>query len=198
MSLRVAFGVWIASCIQTRVSDYDPSDEGKKWVLFPSWYYLGGLSYCAVAVLFTTGKNIGSTLMIAWQAFLGVGMALVYSILLFACMDVHTQDKDAEDPYDGYIEIKQAFSSSTYWVNLHNFYTTLPWMIIFTVAVLVCPFAPTTKKFAVANNLYFSKSDFTVALLVPLFKILTNLVHFVSSHDHKSSQPSRLGAQNVR
>ncbi|KAE9234870.1 hypothetical protein PF004_g9274 [Phytophthora fragariae] len=155
MSLRVAFGVWIASCIQTRVSDYDPSDEGKKWVLFPSWYYLGGLSYCAVAVLFTTGKNIGSTLMIAWQAFLGVGMALVYSILLFACMDVHTQDKDAEDPYDGYIEIKQAFSSSTYWVNLHNFYTTLPWMIIFTVAVLVCPFAPTTKKFAVANNLYF-------------------------------------------
>ncbi|KAL3672603.1 hypothetical protein V7S43_001898 [Phytophthora oleae] len=156
LSLRVAVGVLIASAIQTRVSDYDPSDTyGKKWVLFPSWYYLGGLSYCAVAVLFTTGKTIGSTLMIVWQAFLGVGMALVYSILLFACMDVHTQDKSAEDPYDGYIEIDQAFSSSTYWVNLHNFYTTLPWMIIFTVVVLVCPFAATTKKFAVANNLYF-------------------------------------------
>ncbi|KAG7377522.1 hypothetical protein PHYPSEUDO_011515 [Phytophthora pseudosyringae] len=156
LSLRVAVGVLIASAIQTRVSDYDPSDAyGKKWVLFPSWYYLGGLSYCAIAVLFTTGKTIGSTLMIVWQAFLGVGMALVYSILLFACMDVHTQDKEAEDPYDGYVEIKQAFSSSTYWVNLHNFYTTLPWMIIFTVVVLVCPFAGTTKKFAVANNLYF-------------------------------------------
>ncbi|KAG3186297.1 hypothetical protein JG687_00010046 [Phytophthora cactorum] len=156
LSLRVAVGVLIASSIQTRVSDYDPSDtDGKKWVLFPSWYYLGGLSYCAIAVIFTTGKTIGSTLMIVWQAFLGVGMALVYSIVLFACMNVHTQDSNAEDPYDGYIEIDQAFSSSTYWVNLHDFYTTLPWMIIFTVVVLVCPFAATTKKFAVANNLFF-------------------------------------------
>ncbi|GMF11205.1 unnamed protein product [Phytophthora lilii] len=93
--------------------------------------------------------------MIVWQAFLGVGMALVYNILLFACMDVHTQDKNADDPYDGYTEIKQAFSSSTYWVYLHDFYTALPWMIVFTVVVLVCPFAGTTKKFAVANNLYF-------------------------------------------
>ncbi|ETN11692.1 hypothetical protein PPTG_09403 [Phytophthora nicotianae INRA-310] len=156
LALRVAVGVLIASSIQTRVSDYDPSDtDGKKWVLFPSWYYLGGLSYCAIAVIFTTGKTIGSTLMIVWQAFLGVGMALVYSIILFACMDVHTQDTNAEDPYDGYIEIDQAFSSSTYWVNLHDFYTTLPWMIIFTVAILVFPLAATTKKFAVANNLYF-------------------------------------------
>jgi hypothetical protein len=163
LSLRVAVGVLIASCIQTRVSDYDPADAyGKKWMLFPSWYYLGGLSYCAIAVLFTTGKTIGSTLMIVWQAFLGVGMALVYSLVLFSCMDVHTQDKDAEDPYDGFIEIKQAFSSSTYWVNLHNFYTTLPWMIIFTVVVLVCPFAGTTKKFAVANNLYFSKTTMSL------------------------------------
>lgn len=162
----MACGVLIASSIQTRVSDYDPSDTyGKKWVLFPSWYYLGGLSYCAIAVLFTTGKNIGSTLMIVWQAFLGVGMALVYSLLLFACMDVHTQDKDAEDPYDGFIEIKQAFASSTYWVNLHNFYTALPWMIIFTVVVLVCPFAATTKKFAVPNSLYFSKTKPIVPLL---------------------------------
>ncbi|KAL4147610.1 hypothetical protein PRNP1_011364 [Phytophthora ramorum] len=156
LSLRVACGVLIASCIQTRVSDYEPTNAyGKKWVLFPSWYYLGGLSYCAIAVLFTTGKTIGSTLMIVWQAFLGVGMALVYNILLFACMDVHTLDESAEDPYHGFIEIKQAFSASTYWVNLHNFYTVLPWMIIFTVAVLVFPFSATTKKFAVANNLYF-------------------------------------------
>ncbi|KAF1790599.1 EF-Hand 1, calcium-binding site [Phytophthora cactorum] len=119
ISLRVAVGVLIASSIQTRVSDYDPSDtDGKKWVLFPSWYYLGGLSYCAIAVIFTTGKTIGSTLMIVWQAFLGVGMALVYSIVLFACMNVHTQDSTQR-------------------------------------ILLVCPFAATTKKFAVANNLFF-------------------------------------------
>ncbi|KAL8002438.1 putative parvalbumin, EF-hand domain pair [Plasmopara halstedii] len=156
LALRVAFGVLIASSIQTRVSDHDPSKfDSKKWVLFPSWYYLGGLSYCAIAVIFTTGKTIGSTLMVAWHAILGVGMALVFSIVLFACMDVKTQDKDAQDPYKDYIEIDEAFSNNTYWVNQHNFFTTLPWMIIFTVVVLVCPFAATTKKFAVANNLFF-------------------------------------------
>ncbi|KAI9916982.1 hypothetical protein PsorP6_016811 [Peronosclerospora sorghi] len=156
MSLRVACGVLIASSIQARVSNYDPADPfGKKWVFFPSWYYLGGLSYCAISVIFTTGKTIGSTLMVVWQAFLGVGMALVYSLLLFACMDVETQDKQAPDPYAGYVKMSQAFTTGTYWVNLHNFYTTLPWMISFTVLVLVCPFASTTKKFAVSNNLYF-------------------------------------------
>lgn len=156
LSLRVAVGVLLASSIQTRVSDYDFTDvDGKKWVLFPSWYYLGGLSYCAIAVIFTTGKTIGSTLMVAWQAIFGVGMALGFSLVLFACIDVHTQDPTAQDPYAGYTEINEAFSASTYWVNQHNFYSTLPWIILLTVVILVCPFAATTKKFAVANNLYF-------------------------------------------
>ncbi|KAJ8574558.1 hypothetical protein ON010_g4656 [Phytophthora cinnamomi] len=73
LSLRVAFGVVIASLIQTRDPLYDPSIEhDKKWFFFPDWYYLGGLSYCAVAVIFSAGKNIGATLTRVCQAFYGV------------------------------------------------------------------------------------------------------------------------------
>ncbi|KAG2524183.1 hypothetical protein BBO99_00006194 [Phytophthora kernoviae] len=153
MSLRVACGVIIASCIQTRERDND--NPGKQWALFPSWYYLGGLSYCAVAVIFTTGKNIGSTLKIVWQAFFGVGMALVYNLVLFSCVNMHTYD-EANTSYDGYTQIDQAFSASVYWVNRHNFYVVLPWMVIFTVVILVVPLSTTTQRFAVGNNLYFA------------------------------------------
>ncbi|RLN49624.1 hypothetical protein BBJ28_00002643 [Nothophytophthora sp. Chile5] len=168
MALRVAFGVLLASCIQTRAPNYDVTDAyDKKWLLFPSWYYLGGLSYCAVAVLFTTGTNIGSTLMTVWLAFAGVGMALVYNIILFAIVDVRLFDSEAENPYEGFVEIKKAFNASSYWVNTHNFYTVLPWMVLFTVAILVLPFAGSTKKFALANNLYFSTSTVSLTIISP-------------------------------
>ncbi|KAF4323214.1 hypothetical protein BBO99_00002760 [Phytophthora kernoviae] len=157
LSLRVACGVILASFIQTRDPNYDPSVEhDKKWFFFPEWYYLGGLSYCAVAVIFSTGKNVGATLTQVCQAFYGVGMALVYNLVLFYSINVHTFNKDAEDPYDGYFEITMSFGSSSYWVNRHNFYTVLPWMIFFIVVVLLLPLESNTKKFALANNLYFT------------------------------------------
>ncbi|KAG6582868.1 putative transmembrane protein [Phytophthora cinnamomi] len=125
LSLRVACGVVIASFIQTRDPNYDPSIEhDKKWFFFPDWYYLGGLSYCAVAVIFSAGKNVGATLTQVCQAFYGVGMALVYNLLLFSFVSVHTFD----DSYDGYVLIskKMSFGSSDYYVNSHNFYAVLP------------------------------------------------------------------------
>ncbi|KAG6582844.1 putative transmembrane protein [Phytophthora cinnamomi] len=155
LSLRVAFGVVIASLIQTRDPLYDPSIEhDKKWFFFPDWYYLGGLSYCAVAVIFSAGKNIGATLTRVCQAFYGVGMALAYNLLLFSYVDVH----QFNDSYDDYVLIskKMSFGSSDYYVNSRNFYAVLPWMVIFTVVVLLMPLETNTKKFALGNNLYFT------------------------------------------
>ncbi|CAI5745914.1 unnamed protein product [Peronospora destructor] len=119
LSVRVACGVIVASFIQMRDPEYDTSIEhGKKWFFFPKWYYLGGLSYCAVAVIFSAGKNIGATLTQVCQAFYGVG--------------------------------------SQYYVNSHNFYAVLPYMVVFTVTILLLPLETNTKKFALANNLYFT------------------------------------------
>ncbi|CAI5715718.1 unnamed protein product [Hyaloperonospora brassicae] len=155
LSLRVACGVIIASFIQTRDPHYDPSKEhDKKWLLFPDWYYLGGLSYCAVAVIFSAGKNVGATLTEVCQAFYGVGMALVYNLVLFSFTDVRTFDNS----YDGYLLIsdKMAFGGSEYYVHSRNFYAVLPWIVIFTVAILLSPLESNTKKFALGNNLYFT------------------------------------------
>uniref|UniRef100_A0AAV1UUX6 EF-hand domain-containing protein n=1 Tax=Peronospora matthiolae TaxID=2874970 RepID=A0AAV1UUX6_9STRA len=155
LALRVACGVIVASFIQTRDPNYDPSIEhDKKWFFFPEWYYLGGLSYCAVAVIFSTGKNVGATLTEVCQAFYGVGMALVYNLVLFSFTDVHTFN----DSYEGYLLIseKMSFGGSEYYVNSRNFYAVLPWIVIFTVAVLLSPLESNTKKFALGNNLYFT------------------------------------------
>ena len=157
LALRVACGVIVASFIQTRDPNYNPSIEhDKKWFFFPEWYYLGGLSYCAVAVIFSTGKNVGATLTEVCQAFYGVGMALVYNLVLFSFTDVHTFN----DSYEGYplISEKMSFGGSEYYVNSRNFYAVLPWIVIFTVAILLSPLESNTKKFALANNLYFSTS----------------------------------------
>ncbi|CAH0515376.1 unnamed protein product [Peronospora belbahrii] len=155
LSLRIACGVIIASFIQTRDPEYDPSiQHAKKWFFFPEWYYLGGLSYCAVAVIFSAGKNIGATLTQVCQAFYGVGMALVYNLVLFLFVDVHTFN----DTYDGYVLISKemSFNGSQYYVNSHNFYAVLPYVVFFTVAILLMPLETNTKKFALGNNLYFT------------------------------------------
>uniref|UniRef100_K3WVI3 EF-hand domain-containing protein n=1 Tax=Globisporangium ultimum (strain ATCC 200006 / CBS 805.95 / DAOM BR144) TaxID=431595 RepID=K3WVI3_GLOUD len=157
MAIRVACGVLIASAIQTRESDYDPqTPHSKKWVLFPDWFYLGGLSYCATAVIFTTKDNIGATIREVCQGFIGNSIALLYNIVVFSIINMRTSNPVAVDPTDGFIHITRTFSSSAYWVNLHNFYVILPFMILFTVAILLLPFETNTKKFALGNNLYFA------------------------------------------
>lgn len=158
MALRVAFGVLLASAIQTRESSYDPRENhSKKWVLFPDWYYLGGLSYCATAVIFTTKDNIGATVREVVQGFVGVGMALIYNIILFSIFNMHTSEVPT-GPADGFFKITRTFSSSAYWVNLYNFYVILPFIVLFTVAILLLPFETNTKKFAMGNNLFFGAS----------------------------------------
>jgi hypothetical protein len=157
MALRVACGVIIASFIQTKDQDYDPNVlHDKRWFFFPRWYYLGGLSYCAVAVIFSAQKTVGATTREMCQAFYGVGMALVYNIILFSIVDVHKSSVAIPTgPIDGFVEITKNFGTSAYYVNPHNFYTVLPWIMIFTVVILLLPIETNTKKFALGNNLYF-------------------------------------------
>ncbi|KAI9916237.1 hypothetical protein PsorP6_017930 [Peronosclerospora sorghi] len=160
LSLRVACGVLLASLIQIRSPKYVPSIEHRNSGSFPEWYYLGGLSYCGVAVIFCAGKNVGATPTQVCQAFYGVGMALVYNLLLFSFVRVHNFDGS----YDGYVLIskKVFFGGSPYYVNSHNFYIVLPCLVLFTVTVLLLPLV-NTKKFALANNLFFSTFGSTSA-----------------------------------
>lgn len=157
MALRVSFAVLLSSSIQTRDQTSDSSHAyAKKWLFFPDWYYLGGLSYCAVMVVFSMGYNVGGTIREVCQGIWGVGMALVYNCVLFAFIPVERFDSKAEDPYRNYYKINKAFNSSAYWINVPNLYTTLPWIVLFTVLMMVLPFQTNTRKYAVGTNAYFT------------------------------------------
>lgn len=155
MAVRVAFGVLIASAIQTRAT-YDPKDEhAKRWVLFPDWYYFGGLSYCAVAVIFSAKDNAGATIREMCQAFMGVGTALVYNMILFSVYSPSKSESATNPSDDGFFKITRTFSSGPYWVNPSSFFTILPFIMLFTVAMLLLPLEANTRKFAMGNNLFF-------------------------------------------
>ncbi|KAG7380310.1 hypothetical protein PHYPSEUDO_007322 [Phytophthora pseudosyringae] len=157
LALRVSFAVILSSIIQTRDQAYDPSNAyDKKWLFFPDWYYLGGLSYCAIMVVFSMAYNVGGTIREVCQGFSGVGCALLYNYVLFAFIEVERFDSKADDPYKNYYKINKAFNSSAYWINIPNLYATLPWIVVFTVAVMVLPFQTNTRKYAVGTNAYFT------------------------------------------
>ncbi|KAG3111394.1 hypothetical protein PI124_g9542 [Phytophthora idaei] len=157
MALRVSFAVILSSIIQTRDQSYDPSHaHEKKWMFFPDWYYLGGLSYCAIMVIFSMAYNVGGTIREVCQGFSGVGVALVYNYVLFAFIEVERFDSTADDPYKNYYKVNKAFNSSAYWINVPNLCATLPWIVVFTVAVMVLPFQTNTRKYAVGTNAYFT------------------------------------------
>ncbi|ETL34407.1 hypothetical protein L916_13362 [Phytophthora nicotianae] len=157
MALRASFAVILSSIIQTRNQAYDPSHaHDKKWMFFPDWYYLGGLSYCAIMVVFSMAYNVGGTIREVCQGFSGVGVALLYNYILFAFVEVERFDSKADDPYINYYKINKAFNSNAYWINVPNMYATLPWIFVFTVGVMVLPFHINTRKYAVGTNAYFT------------------------------------------
>ncbi|KAL8014447.1 putative parvalbumin [Plasmopara halstedii] len=157
MALRVSFAVIISSIIQTRDQAYDPSHAyAKKWLFFPDWYYLGGLSYCAIMIIFSMAYNVGGTIREVCQGIAGVGMALAYNSVLFAVIQVKRFDNLADDPYKNYHKISKAFNSGAYWINVPNMYTTLPWIVLFTTVMMVLPFHINTRKYALGTNAYFT------------------------------------------
>ncbi len=158
MALRVAFGVIIASLIQTRNPNATAGNHASQWYFFPDWYYLGGLNSCAVYVIFCTGRNIGGTIRESYQAFIGVGVALVYNIILFSIIDVHpSANATIPVPENDFVTVHKSFTGNSYFVNERDFYTLLPCIMIFTTLAYLFPMERNTRKFAVANNIYFSK-----------------------------------------
>nr|CCA26399.1 conserved hypothetical protein [Albugo laibachii Nc14] len=158
LSIRVAAGVLLASVVQSRDTNYDPFANGgemKKWRFFPSWYYIGGLSYCAVAVIFSAGRNIGATFREVCQALYGVGLALIYNIILFSWYVVPTYNGEASHQKD-LVNITKSLTASSYHVNTATFFDLLPWIMVYTVVILILPIDNNTKKFALGNNLFFT------------------------------------------
>ncbi|KAF0715865.1 Aste57867_3133 [Aphanomyces stellatus] len=191
LAIRTAVGVLLASMVQTKDRhdnvEVTANSHIKQWLFFPSWYILGGLSYVATATVFGCGRNIGSTVREIFQQLCGVGVALLYNLALFSIFQPQVFDTQAQCtlsmiayPLDAYIHalvinatldgtlthIKHAFSGSPYYVHQSDFYTILPFIMLFTMAILVLPIENNTKKYALGNNLYFaltlvSPNDFT-------------------------------------
>ncbi|EQC42172.1 hypothetical protein, variant [Saprolegnia diclina VS20] len=161
LAVRTACGVLVASMLQTKNPNVNTSDvHPKYWALFPDWYILGGISYVAVACIFSCGKNIGATVREMFQQVAGVGMAFVFNCILFCFMTprvFNTNDEVALAMADGtLLQINKSFSGTPYYVNNSDFFTVLPFVMLFNAIVLLLPFETNTKKFAMGNNLYFA------------------------------------------
>ncbi|KAL4167760.1 hypothetical protein KRP22_013244 [Phytophthora ramorum] len=107
-------------------------------------------------VVFSMAFNVGGTIREVCQGFCGVGVALLYNYVLFAFIEVERFDSQSEDPYKNYYKIDKALNSTSYWVNVPDLIATLPWIVLFTVAVMILPFQCNTRKYAVGTNVYFT------------------------------------------
>ncbi|KAF0699726.1 Aste57867_9717 [Aphanomyces stellatus] len=176
LALRTAVGVVLASLVMTKASGnsnnalISSNSHRKQWYFFPEWYILGGLSYVATATVFGCGKNIGSTIRELYQQISGVGMALLYNLLIFSYFEPQVFNTKADlivATTDGTLtHITRAFSGNPYWVHQRDFFTILPFIMLFTLMTLVLPLETNTKKYMLGNNLYFaltlvSPNDFT-------------------------------------
>ncbi|CAK4494111.1 unnamed protein product [Aphanomyces euteiches] len=174
LALRTAVGVVLASLVMTKnhknSAEASANGHQKQWYFFPDWYILGGLSYVATATVFGCGKNIGSTIREIYQQISGVGMAFLYNFIIFSVFQPQVFNTAAElrnATVNGtLLHITHAFSGSGYYVHQHDFYTILPFIMLFTLTTLILPLETNTKKYMLGNNLYFaltlvSPNDFT-------------------------------------
>ncbi|KAF0707651.1 hypothetical protein AaE_013512 [Aphanomyces astaci] len=103
LALRTAVGVVLASLVLTKNTDstalVTATSRTKQWYFFPEWYILGGLSYVATATVFGCGKNIGSTIRELFQQISGVGLALLYNLLIFSYFEPQVFNTKAERKY---------------------------------------------------------------------------------------------------
>ena len=125
LAFRVSTGVLLAGLLQIR---RDVSSNGSTWLFLPSFYFLGGMSYAAIMVIFAAGRNVGQSLRLSWQSFCGVLLALLFNAALFSVLPL-TQGALREVT----LEVDQ----SKYFVSETDFYTFLPFSILFTFVVMM-------------------------------------------------------------
>ena len=177
VAVRVAFGVLAADMVQTRNPDYENGagaiEEGEsKWLLLPSFYYLGGLSIAAIMVIFSAGRNLGETIKESWQGFIGVAIALLFNIFVFQIVPLTQENK---------VKMTFTLDGVAYYVSQRDFYTIFPIMIAFTFGILILPMSPGTKKFAVGMNLSVSK-------YLPVTNLYCSSQLSYSAHPYQSNE----------
>ncbi|OQS07383.1 transmembrane protein [Thraustotheca clavata] len=157
LSMRTGLGVLVSSAFVVKANSENPN---KVWTCFPEWYILGGISFIAVACVFGGGRNVGGTMREMFQQKMGIFMAFMFNAVLIWCFQPRLFNNQQE--VDGAISdgslmlITTSFGGKPYFVYNHDFFIVLPFMMAFNAFILIFPFEPGTKRFAMVNNLYFA------------------------------------------
>ncbi|GAB9476968.1 Transmembrane protein [Globisporangium polare] len=145
------------------------------------------------------------------QAFMGAGLALAYNLALFSCFTPRTS-ASVTIPSGEFYQNKRTFSSSPYWVNLHDFHAVPPSIMLSAVTVLLLPFEANTRKFAMDNNLYFETASqlyflvgfagtcISVLIMTVPYRILNKSedhVSFLKNVLHRKFEARRLRTSNL-
>ncbi|KAG2765791.1 hypothetical protein PC129_g7927 [Phytophthora cactorum] len=138
---RAAAGVLLAGVIQTGSS---ASSTGSKFL--PSFYYLGGLAYAAIMVIYASAPTVGGVVQQIWQIDLGVGLALLYNFGVFLVIPITQGDL---------VSVPENLNDSPYFVSLHDWGLVSPFMLAFTFVIFLLPIQHNVKKFAVMSNAFF-------------------------------------------
>ncbi|KAG7391369.1 hypothetical protein PHYPSEUDO_004904 [Phytophthora pseudosyringae] len=140
---RAAAGVLLAGVIQTGSS---ASSTGTGSEFLPSFYYLGGLAYAAIMVIYASAPTVGGVVQQIWQIDLGVGLALLYNFGVFLILPITQGDL---------ISVPENLNDAPYFVSLHDWGLVSPFMLAFTFVVFLLPIQHNVKKFAVMSNAFF-------------------------------------------
>ncbi|GMF32998.1 unnamed protein product [Phytophthora fragariaefolia] len=124
-AIRAAAGVLLAGIIQTGSS---ASSSGLKFV--PSFYYLGGLAYAAIMVIYASAPTVGGVVQQIWQIDLGVGIALLYNFAVFWWIPITQEDL---------ISVPENLNDKPYFVSLRDWGLVSPFMLAFTLVIFLLP-----------------------------------------------------------
>ncbi|CAK4071265.1 unnamed protein product [Aphanomyces euteiches] len=172
LAVRAGIGTVLAALLMTKAEANNTStaSQPRMWFFFPDWYVFGGLSVVAMATVFGAGNNIGFTVREIFQQLGGVGSALLFNVVVFLALPPQSFQSSAEleaAKADGtLVAIQHSFSGAAYWMHPRDFYTKLPFLMLFTVIGMLLPMEVNTRRYMLNNNLYFaltlaSPNDFT-------------------------------------
>lgn len=127
LAVRIAVGVLIAGVAQTHAPT---NNRGKEWLFLPDHYYLGGLTYAAVMVIYAGARNVGGAIEQMWQIGTGVAIALLYNFLIFACIPMNQANL---------ISVPVNLKGTTYYISLRDLGIVLPLLLLFTFLMFITP-----------------------------------------------------------
>ncbi|GLE01537.1 hypothetical protein PINS_up010367 [Pythium insidiosum] len=142
LAARIALGVLVAGVAQTRSTGH----SNKQWALLPADYFLGGLSWAALMVIFAAARTVGGAIMQIWQIDLGVALALLYNVVVYSLIPMQQHH---------IVTVSVNLNGNSYDISLTDWAKIVPLLLLFTFIVFVLPIETNIKKFAVSNNLYF-------------------------------------------